>query len=97
MEFSSSAEKKKTLSDFFTPQRQQRLDLMLHLIPNTSQSILLRGPEQSGKSFFIRKLKEQADKNWKMCSIKSQTMLAYDDSMQAIADAFDEQEGNEKK
>lgn len=70
---------------------------MLHLIPNTSQSILLRGPEQSGKSFFIRKLKEQADKNWKMCSIKSQTMLAYDDSMQAIADAFDEQEGNEKK
>jgi len=44
------------LLDFFPAERQQRIDLISHLIPNSRQPILLRGPEQSGKSFFLRRL-----------------------------------------
>lgn len=44
---------------FFTVERQQRLDLILHLIPNSKQPILLRGPEQSGKSFFLKAFVQQ--------------------------------------
>lgn len=45
---------------FFTMERQQRLDLILHLIPNSKQPVLLRGPEQSGKSFFLNVFMQQS-------------------------------------
>jgi DamX protein len=82
---------------FFTPERQQRLDLILHLIPNTRQSILLRGPEQSGKSFFIRRFKAQADKKWRICSVSTEKLMKNDTPLQVCAEAFDGLEGNEKK
>ena len=44
---------------FFTVERQQRLDLISHLIPNSKQPVLLRGPEQSGKSFFLKAFVQQ--------------------------------------
>jgi|GEM_PF-588340 len=75
---------------FFVPERQQRLDLILHLIPNTRQTILLRGPEQSGKSFFIQQFYTQASSRWRICSISSDQLMAAQDSLQVFSDALDE-------
>jgi len=80
---------------FFVPERQQRLDLILHLIPNTRQTVLLRGPEQSGKSFFIQQFKEQANTNWRICSINNHDLMGESDPLQVFADALDD--GESKK
>ncbi|ORU92251.1 MAG: hypothetical protein A6F70_02290 [Cycloclasticus sp. symbiont of Bathymodiolus heckerae] len=82
---------------FFPADRQQRLDLILHLIPNTQQVILLRGPEQSGKSFFIRQFQAQADEAWRVCLLPAKNLLDGDAPLQICADAFDALEGNEKQ
>ncbi|MEO1889999.1 MAG: SPOR domain-containing protein [Cycloclasticus sp.] len=82
---------------FFTPERQQRLDLILHLIPNTRQVILLRGPEQSGKSFFIRQFKEQVNSNYRVCSVSATELVKSNAPLQVCADTFDLLEGNEKQ
>ena len=83
--------------DFFSAQRQQRLDLILHLIPNTRQEILLRGPEKSGKSFFISQFKAQANAAWSVCSLEAKQMMGSDEPLEVIAKAFDELDGTEKQ
>ncbi|HIL92789.1 MAG TPA: DamX-like protein [Cycloclasticus sp.] len=82
---------------FFTPERQQRLDLILHLMPNTRQVILLRGPEESGKSFFIRQFKEQVNSNYRVCSVSATELVKSNAPLQVCADTFDLLEGNEKQ
>ena len=76
------------LENFFPAERQRRLDLILHLIPNTRQTILLRGPEQSGKSFFIRELHKQVDKNWQFCSIQANQLMQTNAPLQVLAEAI---------
>ena len=76
------------LENFFPAERQRRLDLILHLIPNTRQTILLRGPEQSGKSFFISELHKQVDKNWQFCSILADQLMQTDEPLQVLAEAI---------
>ncbi|MEY8194128.1 MAG: SPOR domain-containing protein [Cycloclasticus sp.] len=83
-------EKKAHSTIFFVPERQQRLDLILHLIPNTRQAILLRGPEQSGKSFFIQQFYTQAGSRWRICSISSDKLMAAKEPLPVFADALDE-------
>jgi len=73
---------------FFVSERQQRLDLILHLIPNTRQAILLRGPEQSGKSFFIRQFKAQAQPQWRICSINNNELMGDEAFLQTFANAL---------
>lgn len=90
--------KKDILEDgaFISAQRQQRLDLIHHLIPNTRQVILVRGPEKSGKSFFIRQFKAQANPDWNVCSVDAKQMMGSDEPLAVIAKAFDELDESEK-
>jgi DamX protein len=60
---------------FFTQERQQRLDLVMHLIPNSRQPILLRGPEAAGKSFFIGQFVKQVPKNWNVCALEAEELV----------------------
>lgn len=85
------------LEEFFPAERQQRLDLILHLIPNTRQAILLRGPEQSGKSFFLRQFDKQRDKRWQFCLIPAKSLMDTTSPLEVLTQAFDELEGNNKQ
>lgn len=82
---------------FFPEQRQQRLDLMMHLIPNSSQPILLRGPKQCGKTFFMQQFKVQADAGWLVCFVEARQLIESDSSITACAQAFDQMDGTEKQ
>ncbi|MBQ0725140.1 MAG: SPOR domain-containing protein [Cycloclasticus sp.] len=82
---------------FFPEQRQQRLDLMMHLIPNSSQAILLRGPKECGKTFFVQQFKAQADVNWLICIIEAGQLVASDSPITVCAQAFDQLDGSEKQ
>lgn len=81
---------------FFVAERQQRLDLILHLIANTQQAILLRGPEQSGKSYFIKMFEAQAHSRWSICPMSVSDLMATDEPLQLIADTLDHQDGSQK-
>lgn len=97
MDFLSSKNDANKEGIFFPAIRQQRLDLILHLIPNTQQAILLRGPEQSGKSFFIQQFLAQADTKWRFCLISAEQLMGSNTPLQVCAAAFDELEGNDKQ
>lgn len=88
MDFNSPNKQADTLESFFPAERQRRLDLILHLIPNTRQVILLRGPVQSGKSFFIGRLQNQIDESWQFCSILADQLMQTEAPLQVLADAF---------
>ncbi|PCI23281.1 MAG: hypothetical protein COB62_00350 [Piscirickettsiaceae bacterium] len=79
---------------FFTPERQQRLDLITHLIPNSRQPILLRGPAESGKSFFLREFKKQAPNNWLICMLEADEMTL--SPTDAFESSFDQLENSDK-
>ena len=82
---------------FFPEQRQQRLDLLVHLIPNSSQAILLRGPKECGKTFFMQQFKAQADASWLICIIEAGQLVASDSPITVCAQAFDQLDGSEKQ
>ena len=82
---------------FFPEQRQQRLDLMMHLIPNSRQAILLRGPKQCGKTFFMQQFKAQADTSWLICFVEARQLVESDSPITACAAAFDQLDGTEKQ
>jgi len=97
MGFNSPNKEEENVKEFFPAERQQRLDLILHLIPNTRQAILLRGPEQSGKSFFIKQLENQIDESWQLCLVSAEDLMQTVTPLQVLANAFDELEENTKQ
>lgn len=42
--------------DFLSPERQQKYDLLVHLLANLGQPVFLSGPEGIGKSTFLKQL-----------------------------------------
>ena len=96
MDFSHS-NKESRKEEFFPVERQQRLDLILHLIPNARGVILLRGPERSGKSFFITQLEKQVDTSWQFCVVPAEDLMQTSEPLQIFADVFDNSEGNNKQ
>lgn len=97
MGFNSPNKEEANVEEFFPAERQQRLDLILHLIPNTKQVVLLRGPEQSGKSFFIKRFKKQIDESWQFCLVPAEDLMQTTTPLQVLTDAFNELEGNNKQ
>lgn len=47
--------------DFFTPERGQKLDLLLHLLRNGRKPILLRAPAGAGKTYLLTKLSDRLE------------------------------------
>jgi DamX protein len=88
VDFNSPNKQADTLESFFPAERQRRLDLILHLIPNTRQVILLRGPVQSGKSFFIGQLQNQIDESWQFCSLLADKLMQTEAPLQVLAEAI---------
>jgi len=81
-------------TEFFTPERQQRLDLITHLIPNSRQPILLRGPTESGKSYFLEQFRHQAPKGWPVCTLDADELAI--SPLDALELALNQLEGGDK-
>lgn len=81
---------------FFTSERQQRLDLVFHLIPNSRLPILLRGPAQSGKSFFLKQFERQKNKDWLVFSLPSDQLLDVGSPLHVLEGLVDQAEGSYK-
>ena len=97
MDFSYQNKEADKEEPFFPIERQQRLDLILHLIPNARDIILLSGPERSGKSFFITQLENQLDSSWQFCVVPAEDLMQTSEPLKVFADVFDQSEGNSKQ
>ncbi len=85
------------MTEFFPAERQSRLDLLLHLLANTRQTILLRGPEQSGKSYFVRQLEKQLNDTDLFVLVTATDLINAAMPLDVLTDAFDHLEGNKKQ
>lgn len=43
-------------SDFYTPEREQKIDLLAHLLANGNKPLLIRAPRGGGKTHFLHRL-----------------------------------------
>lgn len=81
-------------AEFFTPERQQRLDLITHLIPNSRQPVLLRSPAEAGKSYFLKQFRNQASKTWSICTLEADELAI--SPLDALELALNQLEGGDK-
>jgi len=61
---------------FTTPERTQRLDIILHLIENIEIIPLVRGPEGIGKSTLALRVRQSAAESWSVCLLEADASLS---------------------
>lgn len=57
--------------DFLSPERQQKYDLLLHLLANLGQPVFLSGPEGIGKSTFLAQLRDHPPPGWQVLLLQA--------------------------
>ncbi len=77
-------------SGFFypTPELNQNLDLLHHLVENSDRIPLLKGPDGVGKSLLLEQFGQQAGPNWRTCRIDANLMLQPDQLFSALTGCF---------
>jgi len=81
--------------DFLAPERQQKFDLLLHLLANLPRLILLSGPDGIGKTTFLHQLKAEALPGWRVCLLEADERLNLETVQQALAQALGLREATE--
>lgn len=71
-----------------TPERAQVLDLLIHLISNSADSILLCGPEGVGKSKLLQILQEHEIAGCSFCLVEGAPELSLDEIRQHLDKSF---------
>ncbi len=81
--------------DFLAPERQQKFDLLLHLLANLPRLILLSGPDGIGKTTFLHQLRAEALPGWRVCLIEADGQLNLERLQQSLTRALGMQEATE--
>ena len=56
---------------FLTPQLNQRINLILHLVQYSDQMLVVTGPRGSGKTALIGRLLSDAGPRWRACLLEA--------------------------
>lgn len=93
-----------------TKERTQKLDLLIHLLSNLSQSLVVCGPEGIGKTMLLTMLQERKTDLWQYCSLQGNADLSFeaiqnqlaksisqDKSVQSLSMALARYEGRHKQ
>ncbi|PHS72759.1 MAG: hypothetical protein COB22_04045 [Cycloclasticus sp.] len=81
---------------FFTPERQEKLDLISETIRRTKSPILLRGEIGLGKSFIIKQFIAQASNSWIVCQITPANLSQGNVLLRVLGEALNDIENNER-
>ncbi len=73
---------------FSTPELNQSLDLLLHLIGNSDLLPLLTGDEGAGKTTLLFRLQSKAPEDWALCRVDAHPMLHSEQLLSQLARAF---------
>ncbi len=82
--------------DFLSPERQQKYDLLLHLLANLGQPLFLSGPDGIGKSTFLQHLHEHPPPGWRICLSQASPELNLEQVQQALARCLGVKDASEK-
>ncbi|MFK5948567.1 MAG: ATP-binding protein [Methylococcales bacterium] len=61
-----------------TLERSQKLDLLIHLISNLSQSLVISGPKGIGKTTLLNELKTRKNDVWPICTLQASEKLSFE-------------------
>jgi DamX protein len=64
---------------FATPELKNRLDLVKHLLEFSQQSLLIRGAQKVGKTFFAKHLSSIAAENWLIVRVEANSNITPDE------------------
>ncbi len=65
-------------SSLITLERSQKLDLLIHLIANLSQSLVISGPKGIGKTTLLDELKILKSDVWPICTLQASEQLSFE-------------------
>ncbi|MCB1858789.1 MAG: SPOR domain-containing protein [Gammaproteobacteria bacterium] len=71
-----------------TPEFNQRLDLIRHLIGSSDRIPLIRGTDGVGKSTLLTRLREIAPDEWEVCRIEATPLMQPDQLYPALAKCY---------
>ncbi len=79
-------------------ERAQKLDLLIHLISNLSQSLVLCGPKGIGKTTLLETLRETKQDSWPMCWVDGSAAASFESIQQQFTQQLSQQvEGHADK
>ena len=61
-----------------TKERTQKLDLLIHLLSNLTQSLVVCGPEGIGKTMLLNILQERKTELWRYCFMQGNADLSFE-------------------
>ncbi|GEM_PF-1385235 len=65
------------LSAMLTPERSQKLDLLVHLIANSQEVLVICGPEGIGKSKLMQLAEDRNSESWTVCRLTASRDLTF--------------------
>ncbi|NOT11883.1 MAG: AAA family ATPase [Methylococcaceae bacterium] len=68
-----------------TQERTQKLDLLMHLLANLTQSLVVCGPKGIGKTTLLNVLQERKVSQWIYCYIAGDSELSFEKILEQIA------------
>jgi DamX protein len=71
-------QKKEFSPSLITQERTRKLDLIIHLISNSRQSLVICGPEGIGKSTLLKILQERNVESWLYCLVQGNAGLSFE-------------------
>ncbi|ORU90276.1 MAG: hypothetical protein A6F71_04765 [Cycloclasticus sp. symbiont of Poecilosclerida sp. M] len=78
---------------FITPEREKSLKFLLQLLDTSQKAVLLRGPNRSGKTFFLRRLQHHIKRDWKFYKIDKADVASGGDPIRLWTMAINESLG----
>jgi DamX protein len=106
-------QKSRAVHSLITEERTRKLELLIHLISNSSQALVVCGPEGIGKSTLLKALQERKIESWFYCLVQGNADLSFekiqeltaqvikqdkpDQQVQALSDVFRLAESQHKK
>lgn len=68
-----------------TPDRSQKLDLLIHLLTNLQQSLIVCGPEGIGKTMLFQALINSHQDVWPICLLQGSSALSFESVMTRLS------------
>jgi DamX protein len=88
--------KNNTFTRLISEDRTKKLELLKHLLTNSSQPLVICGPEGIGKSTLLKVLQEQTMAKWSYCTIVSPADLSFEKLQQSIMQAINQSSTNKQ-
>ncbi|KJV06664.1 AAA family ATPase [Methylocucumis oryzae] len=71
-----------------TPERSQKLDLLIHLITNLPQALVVCGPKGIGKTALLNALLDRKLDNWLYCQVSANAELSFESLQERLNQVF---------